>query len=165
MDCRTTPAVNFKNRLGLKQHDPIVTQEQSLLTKHDTFLKTEDKLFQHNVLGYRINLYVPKYKLAIEIDESGHCTRNIEDEIERQEKIEQKLDFKFIRIDPSRENFNIVGKFCRIKEHIIKSTKNQQKKSRIDKIPDRLLSLEFISNNSIKTNCLKWIVNKMLSKL
>ena len=26
--CRTTPAVNFKRRLGFKQHDPIMTQEQ-----------------------------------------------------------------------------------------------------------------------------------------
>ena len=28
MDCRTTPAVNFKTRLGFNQHDPIITQEQ-----------------------------------------------------------------------------------------------------------------------------------------
>ena len=27
MDCRTTPAVNFKTRLGFKQHDPIMRQE------------------------------------------------------------------------------------------------------------------------------------------
>ena len=31
MDCRTTPAVNFKNRLEFNQHDPIMTQEQSIL--------------------------------------------------------------------------------------------------------------------------------------
>ena len=28
MDCRTTSAVNFKTRLGFKQQDPIMTQEQ-----------------------------------------------------------------------------------------------------------------------------------------
>ena len=33
MDCRTTPAVNFRTRLGLIQHDPIMTQEQSILSK------------------------------------------------------------------------------------------------------------------------------------
>ena len=79
-------------------------------------------------MGYRIDLYVPKYKLVIEVDELGHCTRITEDEIERQEKIEQRLGCKFIRIDPSRENFNIIDDFCRIKEHMIKSLKNQQKK-------------------------------------
>ena len=33
MACRTTPAVNFRTELGLSQHDPIVTQEQSILSK------------------------------------------------------------------------------------------------------------------------------------
>ena len=28
MDCRTTPAVNFKTKLGFNQYDPIMTQEQ-----------------------------------------------------------------------------------------------------------------------------------------
>ena len=68
LDCRKTPAVNFKRRLGFKQHDPLMTQEQSVLTKLGTYFKTEVKLFQHSVLGYRIDLYVPKYKLAIEVD-------------------------------------------------------------------------------------------------
>ena len=33
MDCRTTTAVNFKTKLGFNQHDPIMTQEQSILSK------------------------------------------------------------------------------------------------------------------------------------
>ena len=33
MDCRTTPAVNFKTNLGFNQHDLIMTQEQSILSK------------------------------------------------------------------------------------------------------------------------------------
>ena len=33
MDCRTTAAVNFKTRLEFSQHDPIMTQEQSVLSK------------------------------------------------------------------------------------------------------------------------------------
>ena len=138
MDCRTTPSIDFKTRLGFKQHNPIMTQKESVLTKLDTFFKTEDKLFQHSVLGYRIDLYVPKYKLAIEVDELGHCTRNIEDEIERQEKIEQRLGCKFIRIDPSKKHFNITGELCKIKEHKIKSTKKSTKKGIIDRISDRL---------------------------
>ena len=77
MDCRTTPSINFKNRLGFKIQDPIMTQEQSILTKLDIFLKTEDKLFHHSVLGYRIDLYVQKYKLAIDVDEKGHFDRDL----------------------------------------------------------------------------------------
>ena len=76
MDCRTVAAVEFRKRLGFNQHDSIMTQEQSVLTKLDTYFKTEDKIFQHYVLGYRIDMYVPKCKLTIEVDELGHCTRD-----------------------------------------------------------------------------------------
>ena len=33
MDCRTTPAVHFKTKLGFRQPDPIITEEQSILSK------------------------------------------------------------------------------------------------------------------------------------
>ena len=49
IECRTTPSVEFKTRLGFKQRNPIMTQEQSILAKLDTSSKTEDKLFQHSV--------------------------------------------------------------------------------------------------------------------
>ena len=91
MDCRATPAVEFKKRLGFKQCNVIMTQEQSILTKTDTCFKTEDKLFEHSVLGHRIDLYVPKYKLAIEVDELRHCRSDIKSEIERQNKIEKEM--------------------------------------------------------------------------
>ena len=38
---------------------------------------------QYSVLGYRIDLFFHKYKLAVEVDESEHSDRNINDEIER----------------------------------------------------------------------------------
>ena len=112
-------------------------------------------------MRYRIDLYVPKYKLAIEVDELGHCTRDIKSEIGRQNKIEKELDCKFIRIDPSREKFDIIDEFCNIKKHIIKSTKKSTK----DKISDVLLDIELKKNNSIKTKCLKCIVKKVLPKM
>ena len=64
-------------------------------------------MLQHNVLGYRIDACFPKYKLAIEIDEQGYNDRNIEYEIERQKTIKKELGFKFIRINPAKENFHI----------------------------------------------------------
>ena len=33
-----------------------MTQEQSVLTKLDTYFKTEEKIFQHYVLEYRIDM-------------------------------------------------------------------------------------------------------------
>ena len=52
MNCRTTSAVNFKTRLGFSQHDPIMTQEQSILSKIVTLFAAEKLILQHNVLGY-----------------------------------------------------------------------------------------------------------------
>ena len=34
MDCRKTPAVNFKTKLGFNQHDPVMTQEQISIVKN-----------------------------------------------------------------------------------------------------------------------------------
>ena len=53
MGCRTTPAVDFKTKLGFDEYDPIITQEQSILSKIKTIFSAEKILLQHNVLGYR----------------------------------------------------------------------------------------------------------------
>ena len=56
-----------------------------------------------------------------------------------------------------------------IHRHIKKSTKTltekSTKKSLIDELSNELLRLEFKSNNSIKTKCLKYIVKKTLPTL
>ena len=44
MDCRTTPAVDFKTK-----YDPIMTKEQSILSKIKTIFSAEKILLQHNV--------------------------------------------------------------------------------------------------------------------
>ena len=48
--------------------------------------------------------------------------------------------------------------FISTKKQIEKSTK----KSLIDDLSKQLLRLEFKSNNSIKSKCLKWIVKRIL---
>ena len=106
MDCRATPAVGFNN------HDPIMTQEQSILSKIVTLVAAEEIILQYNLLGYRIDSYFPKYKLAIEFDEQGRNDRDIDYEIERQKAIKKELGCIFIRINPAKENintFNIVS--------------------------------------------------------
>ena len=121
---------------------------------------------QHNVLGYRIDAYFPKYKLAIEVDEQGHNERDIDYEIERQKAIENKLGCEFIRMNPAKENFNIFVEIGKIQNYIAKSTKKlteeSTKKSLIDELSNKLLRLEFKSNNSIKTKCLRYVVKKIL---
>ena len=80
MNCRTTTAVNFKTKLGFNQHDPIMAQEESILSKIVTLFPAEEIILQHNFLGYRIDAYSSKYKLAI-VNERGHKDRNIDYDI------------------------------------------------------------------------------------
>ena len=110
---------------------------------------------KYTVLGYRIDLYFHQYKLPIEVDELGHNDRNIDNEIQRE------LNCVFIRINPDEKDFNIFKEINKIHRHIKKSSKN----SLIDKISKRLLELEFKSNHSIKSKCLKWVVKKILPTL
>ena len=53
-------------------------------------------------------------------------------------------------------DFDEYEEFGRVQKYIEKSTK----KSLIDDLSKRLLKLEFKSNHSIKSKCLKWIVEK-----
>ena len=86
MDCRTTLAVNFKTILGFNQHDSIMTQEKSILSKIVTLFSAEEINLQYNALGYRTDAYFSKYRLAIEIDEQGQNDRDINYEIQRDKK-------------------------------------------------------------------------------
>ena len=113
---------------------------------------------QYTVIGYRIDLYFHECKLAIEVDELGHNDRNINYEVQRQKELERERNCVFIRINLDEKDFNIFKEINKIHRHIKKSSK----KSLIGKISKRLLELEFKSNHSIKSKCLKWIVKKIL---
>ena len=72
--------------------------------------------------------------------------------------LEKELDCVFIKINPDEKYFNILKEINKIHIHIKKSNK----KSLIDDLSKRLLELEFKSNHSVKSKCLKWIVKKIL---
>ena len=82
-----------------------MTQEQSILTEIRSIFPNETIIFQYHVLNYRIDAYLPKHKLAKEINELGHVDR-INDQ-ERQLAVEKELDCKFIRINQPKERFNV----------------------------------------------------------
>ena len=71
-----------------------------------------------------------------------------------------------IRTSSDAADFNMNRLINQIYKHIIESTKNQTKvstkKSLIDDLSKRLLELEFKSNHSIKSKCLKWVVKNIL---
>ena len=161
MDCRKDESCNLKRNPGFALHDVINTKEQTIINSIKDTFEGENIQTQYSVLGYRIDLYFHKYKLAIEVDELGHTNRNINNEIERQKALEKELNCVFIRINPDEKDFNIFKEINKIHRHIKKSSKN----SLIDKISKRLLELEFKSNHSIKSKCLRRVVKKILPTL
>ena len=77
MGCRTDESCSFKRNLRFKLHDVINTKEQTVINSIKDAFEGEDMQTQYSVLGYRIDLYFHKYKLAIKVDELGHVDRNI----------------------------------------------------------------------------------------
>ena len=97
MDCRTDESCSLKRNLGFNLHDVINTKEQTVLRSIKDAFEGEDMQTQYTVIGYRIDLYFHKHKLAIEVDELGHADRNLNNEIERQKALERELDCVFIK--------------------------------------------------------------------
>ena len=69
---------------------------------------------QYSVDQYKIDLYFPKHKLAIECDEFGHLDRDIEYEVKRQKYIKNKLGCQFIWYNTDAKDFNIFKVINRI---------------------------------------------------
>ena len=78
---------------------------------------------QYSVLGCKIDFYFHDCILTIEVDELGHCNRNIDYEIQRQKAIEKELDCMFITINPDEIFFNTFKAINEVHKHSKKSTK------------------------------------------
>ena len=156
--------LEFKKKLGL---DPnVVTyDEQDIISALQVAFEGEIILTQYCIKNKRIDAYFSKYKLGIEIDEYNHEGRNFEYEQNRQVMIEGH-GITIIRTNPDAADFDMNKLINQIYKNIIKSTKKRTKvstkKSLIDDLSKRLLELEFKSNYSIKSKCLKWVVKNIL---
>ena len=123
MDCRTDEPCSLKRNLGFNLHDVINAKKQTILRSIKNAFEGEDMQTQYTVIGYRIDLYFHKHKLAIEVDELGHADRNGNNEIERKKALERELNCVFIRINPDKNDFNIFKEINKIQRHIKKLTK------------------------------------------
>ena len=129
MGCRTATEVEFRTKLGFNQHDPIVTIEQSVLTKIIKVFSNEKIILKHHVLDYIINLYFLEYKLAAENDEFNHVDRIGDNE--REEEIKEYLKCKFIRINHDGDNYDEFVELGRIRNCIDKSKSKNRLKNQL----------------------------------
>ena len=77
---------------------------------------------QYCVQSKRLDLYFPRHKLGLEIDEYRHVDRNFEDEQSKKLIIEEKLYCRTIRTDPAASDFNIYRLINEVRMHIKEST-------------------------------------------
>lgn len=117
---RTAKVISLARDLGFDIttlfQSPI---ESDTLNSIKTSFKQEEMIHQYSVKNYRIDLYFPKYKLAIECDEIQHKrAKNLEKDIIRQNTIEEILECKFIRFSPYDKDFNIFEVINKIYSHI-----------------------------------------------
>ena len=97
---------------------------------------------------FRIDIYFTKYCLAVVIDGKGHTDRDLNFEQKRQEALEKKLNCTFIRINTSRENFDVDYEASRIQTFI-----SQFKDNKIKELEDEIEKLKLqLANLSVKNN-------------
>jgi very-short-patch-repair endonuclease len=100
-------AANFLANEGIEKKHKITHESHYIEIIIESINNLTPAFKQYSIDGYRIDLYFPDLKLAIECDEQNHKNYNIIHHELRQHYIEQKLHCQFIRFDPYKEDFNI----------------------------------------------------------
>ena len=83
------------------------TAEMATIDYIMTAFDGEDMIEQFVIGKYRIDLYFPVYKIAIECDEHDHQDRDVHEETARRSFITDQLSCQWIRFDPHAANFSI----------------------------------------------------------
>ncbi len=86
----------------------VAFKEQSVIASIQKVFKNDKIELQKTCGNYRIDLYFPDYKLALEVDEMNHRERDQFEEEQRQKYIETALGCQFIRCDPDDKNFDVL---------------------------------------------------------
>lgn len=105
---------NFKNNGYLKDIGFILKERKEIkfISQLEEFLKEYNikGINQYSILGYRIDYYIPKLKLAIEYDENNHSGYSYETQEGRQKQIEKELGCKFIRLSDNCSDLKNIAK-------------------------------------------------------
>jgi len=96
-------------------------KEQEYIGYIMTTLSHEEYIHQYRCGPFRVDLYFPKHKIAVECDEFGHKDRDQEYEVYRQNFITKELDCVFIRFNPDEKDFNIFSVLQRLTYQIYRT--------------------------------------------
>ena len=95
------------DQCGLNLNHIIESKEQDTIGKIIEVFNDENYETQFRIGSYRIDLYFPDQKIAVECDEFGHIGRDQSREKARQMYIENRLGCEFVRYNPDAKDFSI----------------------------------------------------------
>lgn len=75
----------------------------------DALPSSIESIKEFKIGTYRIDLYIPKYKIAIECDEYNHKSYEPSKEMEREKFIKEQLGCEFVRFNPNVKGFRVVN--------------------------------------------------------
>lgn len=115
-------SVNVARSMGLDVRTKYLRKETEILSFVQEFLTTLNIPFefQKSVLRYKIDLYLPEQRLAIEIDEFGHSDRDVDYETTREREIIEKINCAFVRFNPDEPNFKISKCIAQLTHHVFR---------------------------------------------
>lgn len=100
-----------------------LSKEIDCLSKISKIFNGIEMISQYSCGTYRIDMFMPTYKIAIECDEYNHAKRDAQYERNRELYIIDKLNCKFIRFNPDDKDFDIDNVCNKIVIGIINSGK------------------------------------------
>ena len=146
---RKPKAIEVANLIGIKVFDiKTASFEQRSLSQIMQVFDGEDMRLQFTVESFHVDLYFPKYKLAIECDENHH-KNSVNEDSARQSFIEKQVGCRFIRYRPHKLDFCIFKVIGEIHRHIL-----EYKASKEDK-EDKMEVSTFESEKTPKNIALK----------
>ena len=108
---------------GVKVETRYIRKELEIIGFVQEFLTTLNIPFefQKSVLSYRVDLYLPQHKIAVEIDELGHADRDPNYEADREKRITEHLQCKFIGFNPDEPNFKMSHCIAKLTHYIFRA--------------------------------------------
>ena len=134
-----------------------VSIEHKVKSKIETIFVNEKILEEYSVKIYEIDPYFyehykKKISLAVEIDEKGHTDTDLIFEEKRQKALVKKLNCTFIRINTSKENYDVDYEASKI-QTFISNFKDKEKENEIKKLEDEINKLKLqLTNLNVKNN-------------
>ena len=130
LNSRRPKAIELAEAIGISiRMDKLISREQETISATMKMFKGVAMIDQYGIDAYRIDLYFPEYRLAIECDEFDHKDRVIGYEILREKNAESRLGCTFICYNPDANDFQICDvfnnmfRFIYIKEYYMKGSK------------------------------------------